>query len=291
MLKIIRFFQNIIYSFSSPQFYQNLLRAPFSFTLKYFSFLIFLISAAYTIYFSIVGFPIINKFLDHAPNLVKNLIPVDYALNVKSGEATFVGIEPFIIPTGELYRSFNFDTKEKLTPANFLTVDTKTPFSENEYRRFDTIFWLTKTSLILPDSNNPKSAITIMSLKDFGDLVINQKIILAGLSRSLPVLKSIVQAVFISFLPISFFFYLVFKLLGALTTGMIFVGLSKLAKMHVSLSKSWQLAIHASTLPFLIEIAANWTNIKIGIPFWYTLLNLIIIFFFLKNTEIKEVKI
>ncbi len=289
--KLYRFLKNVFYGFTSAKFYQNLLRAPFSFSLKYFGFLIFLISVVYTIYFSVLGFPWVNKFLDNAPNLVKNLIPADYALEIKSGEANFMGKEPFLISIRDMYKNIGTDTTEKVTPANFLTIDTKTPFSESEYRKFDTILWLTKTSLIMPDKNNPASTnITIVPLKELGDMgLINQKIVLTTLTSSLPILRNIVKAVFFALLPLFFLFFLSTKLINVLVIGTLFFWLAKLAKFAVPLHKSWQLTIHASTLPVLIETVVHLTNTTIGIPFWYTLLTLIIIFFFLRNTEIKKV--
>ena len=193
--------------------------------------------------------------------------------------------KPFVLPLSSIYKDANTQSTQVPTPINLLVIDTQTPFSEIEYRNRNTLIWLTKTSMIYPDSDYTSGGVRIMPFKDFKEkFTLDKKTVNTAIASAKPVLKNVVSIVAFAFLPLAFLFLLLYKLSALLWTVIIIFILAKIAKYNFSFSKSYQLALHASTIPLFLETFFTLSGIPVMIPFWYTLLSLILLFYFVRKT-------
>ncbi len=273
MKAIDRFFKNIIYSFTKADFYKKVLAAPFSFTLKYFLFLCFLISIVYSIILIVFLVPATNMLISQREKIVNITIPSGLEVKIQNGKVSTNAKEPVVISYPEL---------QIPNVKNILVIDTKTPFSEEQYNKYQTLVWLTQTSLVYPDRSD--YSVKITSLKEVKNVVINRGNVNAFLDKAIPVIKNVLWGLMVFLLPLIFVFLTGYKLLSMLFIALAIYVLAKLAKYNFTFSKSYQLGLHASTLPFIIQYFMPF----IDIPLWYLLLTLIILFYLLRKGETSQ---
>lgn len=295
MQKLIRFFKNVVLSFSSAEFYGKVLATPFSFSVKYFLFLIFIAGIVYSVVYNATISPILNKITDNGQEIVDKLIPNDFKLNINNDTVEYFGEKPFILSVNDLYKNLKLTNKARSLKKNVFVIDTKTSFSIEKFKEYNTFFWITKNGIVSSDPDRPESGVKTAGFKKSSEEPITKKDLKEIVRFAIPFQKQILKFLTFLILPIAITYLLLNNLFMLFWVALIAFIIGKFAKYNYCFNKYFQLSIHASTIPFLIEIGLNisllFNFIPARIPFWYPLLTLIILFFFLRKIEVKKVRI
>lgn len=252
----------------NPAFYGGVIKKqPFSFSLQYFYSLVLALAFIVTLILSFTFVPAVVSFMNAlGPNVVSRY-PGDLVITLSRGEVSISKPEPYIFPMpAEL--KISQDSKQK---ENLFVIDTKTPFTLDIFNSYHTYALITKNNFIFFDD---KGGIRIESLASAPDITVDKASIQEKLALIRPYLKIIGP-----FLVVGLFFlfiivasaYLVYLLFGALCIWLIawFMGL------HVGYKKSYQVGLHAVTVPGLAAIILNVVFPGWQVPFLFTILLLL----------------
>ncbi len=277
MTRLLRFFQNVVKSFTSAQFYQTLLKAPFSFSLKYFLLLTLLLSLVNVILGGIV-FASFAKFITaRGPDFIAKAYPSGLTLEVKNGQLTTSLKQPLIIPSSAIF-------KDKQTlKNNFLVIDANTAYSPGKFLSYNTLIWLTKNALVVDSS----SEVRTLPLDGFDGLSVSKETVVNFTIQAASFLDKFLPYLILG----GSLFIVLSSILGHLLTVAILAVLSwillKLAHYKFSYSRSLQLTMHAVTLPLILSTFPLAILFQLPIPFWQAILALIILFYFLNKSEMS----
>ncbi len=281
MKKLSRFLQNVVKSCSSWQFYQTILKTPFSFSLKYFLLLTFLISLVFSTQISLILITGSNFLTQKGMQLVQKDFPAKVEFSLKNGQVTTNLPQPLIIPFSSLSDQ-SISSQEFGNKNNLIVIDTKTPFTIDKFQSFSTVFWITKANIVYEDPQ--KGTTNILPLKDIPDFTVNKQTVTSFLDNSvLPFLHKLLPFIVVAIYLFSFAANLWGTFLYVVFLAFVVFLLTKVTKHNLSYTKSLQLTIHANTLPLLISTLLSLFFIHLPMPFWHSLLALIILFYFLNK--------
>jgi len=275
----MHFFKTISQSIYDPAFYQELPQKPFSFSLKYFYALALLLSVVLTASFTVSTVPAVYAFLkDIGPRFLA-FYPDDLTITIKNGKASSNAVEPFFFTVPSISPGMS---PEEAGQKNFLVIDTATPFSLKQFEQYDTLALLTREALVISDRGN----IRIYPLAKIPDIEITKSLptlivqkIQPFIRFVLPLLIVVVFFGFISLQSVNLLYLLIFSL---------FVwGIAKVKKLSVGYKKSYQIGIHAITLPLLIYALIT-TLTSVHVPYLFTLLSLLIVFVNIVLPKVKS---
>lgn len=274
MKKLNTFFYVFKKSLFKPTYYEEVLKAPFSFSLKYFIFLFFLLSLTNIIslflLFSTSIYPYLNKIKNNLPDF----FPADLVLQIKNGSLSINQPEPYFIPINKklLPDNFSEEIKNRLID-NFVVIDTQA--EPSEIRKYQTFLLLTKNHLAIRDE---KQSITIHTFEDVKNLYLTQDIIKEIWQKITPYFKYITLffliflLIFIPLLTISSrLFYLFFISIFSWIIAAFFK--KKVGK--ISYLKALQINLHAISLPILITFLFQFLQNPPNFPFFQTIILLL----------------
>src|SRR3989344_4178481 len=144
MKKIKRFFTIFKRSLLDPKYYHDILKAKFSFSLKYLYTLLFFLALIHALIFSAqiaVFIPLIPRFIETAKTVVQNTYPDELVITIKDGQLSTNVKEPYSIPLPKEFPDI-FD-------QNLITIDTKAQVSD--YPKYQSLALVTKDSIAFFD--------------------------------------------------------------------------------------------------------------------------------------------
>jgi hypothetical protein len=238
-----KFIQTIGGSVYSPEFYRGLLEKPFSESLKYFIYLCLLLAFVSTIWVSVDAIPAFKNFSETTLNSVTTSFPDDLVITIKDGKVASNRPGPiFINPI-----------------KNFFVLDTENDFTLERYKSYNAAFWLTKEGIVARDRSGK---IQIVSLDKVADMRIDKAFVTGTVQKFQPYVSAIA-----AFLPvlifIGMFFYFILTLFNLLFGSFIVWIIAKWKNIDIGYKKSYQIALHAVTLPLVISL------ISFGAAYWY----------------------
>jgi len=289
MKKVSRFFQNVAKSCTSWQFYQTLLKTPFSFSAKYFVLLTFLVSLVFSTQISLILIAGSNFLSQKGLQQVEKNFPAKMEFSLKNGLVSTNLPQPLLIPFSAISDQSISSSDLAQNKSNLLVIDTKSPYSEEKFQSYSTLFWLSGKNLIYEEPQT--KAISILPLKDTPDFTVNKQTVTSFLNNSLlPFLHKLLPFIVVGIYLFSFVGNLWGTFLYVVFLAIVVFLLTKVTKHNLSYSKSLQLTIHANTLPLLISTLLSLFFIHLPMPFWHSLLTLIILFYFLNKTPVASKK-
>ncbi len=270
-MRRIKFFFRVFWrSISSPEYYQDIAKAKFSFSLKYLYFLLVLISLVWGIKFSVEAvsyFPKIPAFIDKTKIALKDLYPPHLVLTVKNGELSTNVKEPFFVNPPKEWP----EPEEKF--VHFIAIDTNAKIED--FEKYKSAVLLTKKYIVFWDDN---SGYRIRPIKEIvSNITVDRHYYDNLVSKILPFLDNLSYFVILAIL----FSVLVWPFLGGvisllgrllwLVVASVFVLLiAKIMKKDLGYKKLYQLGMHAVTAPFLIALFFD--LIRQPRPFLFTFL-------------------
>jgi len=265
-----------------PDYYYHVLKAPFSFSLKYFLFffltLSFLTVAAVSIFLAQKVNPYVNQLKTQMPEFY----PPGLIIEIKNGEVKTNVTEPYFIPIKKEWFPEEIKKEIKIQPIdNILVIDTMV--EPSEIRKYQTFVLLTKNDISFIGDRNE---IRIQSLREVDDFTLNQEIIKQGWQHIIPYFKWIVPLVIgflIIFIPLGTilgkFIYLLIASLPTWALSRLFRSRLPSAKLRagrtINYLKALQVNLHAITLPTIIVALFQFLGTQPKIPFFTTIILLI----------------
>lgn len=269
----MHFFKTIPRSIYDPAFYQELVQKPFSFSLKYFYVLALLLSVVSTFLFSLSTLPVVRAFLnDIGPRFLASY-PDYLTITIKNGQASSNAIEPYFFTVPTISPGMS---QEESSKTNLLVIDTKTSFSLQQFGQYDTFALLTREALAVSTRDSAdRGDIRVYPLAKTPDIEITKSLLTLLVQKIQPFIRFVgpllVIVVFLGFISLQSA-----NLLYLLIFALLVWGIAKIKKLGVGYKKSYQIGIHAITLPLLIY--ALMTTFNVHAPYLFTLLSLLIVF-------------
>ena len=266
MKKLKAAFYTFYKSLSSPPYYKDLLNVDFSFSVKYF---FVLMAVAFTITTPGLLEPLRNDFNNSVDKFVensKNYFPEDLVIEIKDGQININKPEPYILPVPE---SGNEDDY----PENLVVIDSDGTI--NDLEKYNTFSLINKSNIIAQGSNRTE----VYPLKNIPDTTITQEGFVNAVEKIEPYVKALPYILIPLTLIISGAIYFGSRIIYLTFVAFIlwlFVKILEIStEIDVNYKKSYQIAIHAMTLPLLIEVIADVANYPINAPLWFLLVNII----------------
>ncbi len=265
------FFKNIRESIYSPIFYKHIPHLGLGKAFKYY----FLLSLILTL---LTLIPIVEGIFIKTPQALQDLItqtvsyyPSELEVNVKEGSASANVVEPYFIPAPQ-----DEVTADSLN--NLLVIDTKTPYSSEQFDQYKTAAWLTRNTLFVRGGTDRIDirAIKLDQVKDFKV----SKMEVQNLADKISPYIKFVGPVLLLLTLLGIYLYYTLNLIYILILALIIMLLSKVFKWNLNYTSSLKTALFAGTLAFFIELVINvlspFTNFNPFI-FMFTLITLAVI--------------
>lgn len=272
MGKISTFFYSLKRTFTSPPYYADILKAPFSFSLKFFYFFFFVYALLFTLLVTIRVFLPLNDLISALPEKLVEVYPAELEVRIRNGEVSTNVPEPYRIPLEDVKNTLEQSSRRVLGTGTeamdyFLVIDTQGKI--DDFFQYQTYVLLTKNHL---SYLNEDGHLETISLTNIDNLTINRKTVESVVGRVVPFLRFIVPGLAV----ITFFFVLISypstKLLYLLFFALVLLVIGKVIKFPLSYSKSYQLGLHLIIVSTAFFSAASLLGLNLRFPFLQTIL-------------------
>ncbi len=267
----MNFINDIKSSLYNPRFYASLRERSLASSFKYFfslvAILVFVIAFAWGSELS----PLFSR-----ENLMKLVAyyPAELSIAIKAGVISTNVTEPYIIKTGEEF------SKMKNGHPNMVVIDTTSVFSRELFKQYDTSVWVGKDFVA---SSKNQDQLELSDVSRAPDFSLNRSRLLhwVDIINHYHLLLSLGLFAALFF---SFYGFFTFQLLWLFLMAFLVLLVAKLYKHRLSYKNSYQIALHAATVPFILTALSIVSGIRVPFPFFYTLLALLIVLVNLKKT-------
>lgn len=272
MGKIKTFFYSLRRTFTSPAYYADILKAPFSFSLKYFYMFFFIYSLIFTSYITLKYFLPLDDIISFLPEKLAQVYPEELEIKIKKGGVSTNVTEPYRISL-ESIESILEESEEKIlgksttTIEYLLVIDTKGKI--DNFAKYQTYALLTKNHLsFINDEGNLET----VSLEEIGDLTINQKLVQDIINLITPYLKFVLPLLVVGTFFLFFVFYPTPMLLYLLFMSLILLIIAKVVAFPLSYKKSYQMGLHLITISTTFFSITKLVGLTLRIQFLRTML-------------------
>lgn len=266
MKKLSTFWYSFKRSLTDPEYYGDILKAPFSFSLKYLFILLFLILLIRGIVLAIsmsVLLPKVPQFVGQAKVVVRDFFPKELTVTLNNGTLRTNVDEPYTIP---------FPKQMGINDMTFAVIDTKS--SVESYKNYKTLLFVTRNAIAYPD-NNTSGGYKVYPLSDVkGYAVINRQVYQHLVDKVLPyldyapqVLIGFALAMLILLPTIGSVFYLSSVLFSLLLLTLVTYVISRLLKKPISYQSLYRLGMHGVTFSLLFDMLKSFFGISIPFTF------------------------
>lgn len=258
----MKIFSKIQSSVYDPQYYRELANKPFSYSVKYIFSFAFILALLLMVKFSIFTLPQFMSGLDEIGSSVVNSYPEELQVVIENGMASTNVNEPYFIKSSDLLKEVGAEIHRN-TPKNLVVIDTKNKVSVENLQKYDTLFLVTETHFMYQEENGK---ITVQSLEEIPDVVINKASVNRFVEKYSPYLKFLIPFVYVGIL-IFAYTYVAFNFIYLLFASSLVWLISVLKKTKLGYKESYQISIHLMTLPALVMLL-----LPITVPFAFSIL-------------------
>jgi hypothetical protein len=271
------FIEHIQKSIYGPEYYQELLTRPASFSWKYYGSLAMLLALFLTIIHAISLVPTITQTLNDFPKTFLAYYPDELEIHIVNGHASSTVLEPYFLPIPELLKE---GIGENSSTTYLGVIDTQTPASLERFQTHSAFFAVSQDALVVRDQ---QGGIRISPFSASFNYTVNERVLHDLIGTAEPFFKFVAPiVVLIVFFAMLFMFaieliYLVFVALLVFVMG-------RVLKHKWTYGTAFRICLHAVTLPLLLSTAFSLVNLNMGsLPFLSTLLLLAVAFLNLRN--------
>lgn len=265
MIKLTTFYQTFYKSIFSFAYYREVVKAKFSFSLKYFLFLSFLIGMISTVVVSTFILPPLNRFAARIQNRAAAVFPADLVITIKDGQLSTNVSEPLHFPIPfELFT----DTPPAITDQEqryLITIDTKAHVEDAA--KSQSIIFITKDTLVVNDD-----PVKLYPLKDGQDMTVDKMTIESILSKITPFIRIVPILIVVLLTGLFMILIPLGELLQLTLLSLILLFFSKFMQLPFSYQKIYQIALHSFTLPLCVQVFMLVFGLKAPFPFFGPLL-------------------
>ena len=292
MKKLTVFFYVLKRSLTSPDYYAAIIKAPFSFSLKFFYFYFFLYSLIGTAFIIPKLIPLKTLVLA-LPSKLEKIYPAELEIKIDKGQASTNVVEPYFFSLKDMEKIFQeSDVLGAKTPVvrNLLVIDTKALIED--FSAYETLILLTKNNLVIQDKEN--GGFRVYSLADVPNLTINQQEIKDLTRQMMPWVQKI-AVYLVPFLALLIFFGLFLFLPSSLFLTLLFYALlawflGKILSFPLTYKKAYQISMHSIILPTTIFGLFSLVSINLSFPFLQTIIMVIMTTIILQNLKKNQGK-
>jgi len=267
----MNFFTKVKNSLYDPFFYSSLKEQKLYFSFRYFFSLIALLSVTIAFIFGVELAPTFS-----VENLKKlaNFYPEELAIRIKSGVISTNVSEPYSIK-----ENVNYSTLDKDRYANWVVIDTKNDFSVDAFNKYDTRVLVGKSFIVIAKNRGQFEWNDVSRMPDFS---LSQARLLhwIDLIGSYHLLISLGLFVLVF---LAFFGFFTLKLLGLLIIALIIFLIGKIKKVPLSYKNSYQVALHAITIPVILHAVFILANTPAPFLFFFSAITVVIAFVNIKS--------
>lgn len=266
------FFQSVKDSIYSPAFYVGLRTQKLSYSIKYFYKLAVILALITVIHFAAATLPGLQSFFTDAGSKIISHYPDTLELKIVKGEAFVNQPEPYYLP---LPAEIKPDVERDMPGIdNLVVVDTTQSYTPEQFDRYRTLVWVTKTHLAVRDKGGK---VSLNPLQGVGDVTLNKAFVESTLQKLSPLIKSIPFAI-LFFVFIGMIFGISNKLVYLLVAGLAVFLYFKVRKEAVSYRASYQIALHALTFPLVLTFLVQLLFPAFAVPFLTSFLLALVVY-------------
>lgn len=276
MDKLKTFAKTFKSSATSLTYYKEVVRAPFSFSLKFFLFYFFIYSllTAGVFFYKLSKnvLPVVKNFATNLPTKVESAYPDNLTITIEHGIVSTNVKEPYYIKTEDLAKEFLSD---KYLPKdwevkNLLVIDTQG--NAEDFPKYDTIFLLTEKSIAMVDN---RQGVRLFPLDQTANAIINKDLVKDLAKQIVPFVDN-----FVSYMTPTVFFSISLaililapleKMIYLLNFAFIAWVISKIMRVKLGYWKCYQVGMHLVIIPTTILGILALAKIHLPIPMLYTL--------------------
>lgn len=272
MKKLHTFFYVFKKSITSPDYYNDIVRTNFWFSMKYFLVLSLFASLIFTTISSIVIIPRIMSETNLLTQNLKESFPKDLVIDFKEGSWEVNKEQPIIIPMPNVGPE-----AETYFSKNLVVFDENGTI--NQIEEMDTLILFNNENVIYKNENGELTARPLSSIPNFK---LDESTINTGFDRISKFLKFMPYIIPIG---IFIFVFLVNYLSGAfvvaIIVGLVLFVISSIIKRKISFSNACKISIHSMTIPIILQLVMTaFPEVGSYLPNWFLILNFMIAIFF-----------
>ena len=253
MNKLKTFFYSFKKSLTDFNYYLEIVKAKFSFSLKYLFLLLIFVSFFTSISFAssiLKTIPKVPSFVEKGKILVNKFYPKELEITIKDGSLSTNIKEPYFIKMPQEFMDKNNAS------LNLITIDTTAKVED--IKKYNTALLVTKNAVVYPDKNEQYKVSFLNKVPDYKiDKKIYDQLAAKLLSYSkyiIPVMKfaAILSLIVLPFImaPLALMGKLIYLLF---MTVPLFI-LALILKKKLSYGKVYQLSIHGLTIPIVLDL-------------------------------------
>lgn len=239
----MKFFSDIKSSVYDPKFYANIPNVSGGRAIGYLALLAVVLALVHTAFIS----PGVLRFQKQIPQFVEQAIeqyPDGLEVNIIEGQVSTNAKEPFFI-------------KAPGSNDNILVIDTKNPYTNDQFEKYNSPVWLTKDSLITKSDSKTE----IQSLEDIEEFKINSQLVDQTGGKLKPFVAAL-SGLLVPFVALGLWlYYFVFKLTYMLFAAFLILFSAKAFKLPWKYSDAYKAGLFAITPALLISLIFDVFNL------------------------------
>lgn len=260
MKKIRAAFYVFLKSLVSPNYYKEIIKTDFSFSLKYYVVLALIFTFFTSIYTFIPLIPKIDQGIEDAITYTLEIYDDDLIITIEEGKLSINKEEPYVV---------SMPVNSTNAFENLLVYDSDGTLEDLE-NTYNTLILANDTNLLVQQGDS----VQVYPVGNFPDGEFTEEdlrviaVTIRDLAKFIPYVVGTVL-----FLAVSFY-YLVFRLAYLFIIGVVLWTAGTVKGLSLKYLQYYGVAIHAMTLPLCIELLNNIFQVSLpGIP-WFILLHL-----------------
>lgn len=281
------FFHVLKNSFSSAKYYNEVIKTPFSFSLKYFLFFSLLLSIVTTVFLSVSMVIPLNEFLAKVPRLLVKVYPAELEVRIRKGQVSTNVEEPYYIPLQQVEQSVKEEFQVKGATSeeirNLVVIDTAA--SVEDLSKYQTAVLVTKQYL---SYRRDDGRIETFPFSNIDDVTINQNMMQRVAQYISPFLMYVPLVVILLLFFGSLFWFVTSQLIYLLFTALALYLVGKWIKYDLNYHKAYQVDMHLATIFTPMFLILGWANLQVSFPFLRLILYTVVGAFILN--KIKSAK-
>lgn len=272
-------------SVSDPAYYADVLKAPLSFSYKFFFFFCLLFGLISAITVSAAAVPTINQISAKIKDKAATLYPENLEISLKDKKLAINQPSPYFIPFS--FKEWFSEDLPDTSFTNLLVIDTASTNPTKDIKEYQTMALLTADSIAFRGERNE---VRVMSWDEaqVDNATFNYQTYRSILDKITPFLKYL-SGIAAGFILLFFMiFFPVSKLVHLAVFSLIAMLVSKLMKPKLTYKQTFQIGLHAFTLPTLATEILRVFTYKTPVPFLYSLIFLVYFLLILSRLEKKK---
>ncbi len=245
-MKLFTNFKNSVYS---PSFYSELKNKPFSFSFKYYFSLSLVLSIILAFIFSYNLIPVVHSFLDEFTSEAVSSFPAELKIDIKNGQAISNVIEPYSIKISNSLKAASLGDNKPVI-ENLIVIDTKSDFTVDKFKSYNTATWLTKDAIIIGPNDKD---LRVTSLQSVPDITIDKSFVITLVDRLKPLTNWLSPVLVFGSFIIAFLLFLV-KLIYAFLMALFVMLIGKIKKVKLNYWDSYCIVLHAMSLSLIFYV-------------------------------------